>query len=1259
MTTPPIEEFIEAIRTELKNGFSFTPFVGAGVSAASGMMMGREFNSYLIYAVYRCVAPDSSQQLGSRWDLKRDGWLRKPNGDQYRNAQNWLRERYNELKDKIGDEALPPFFPLIFSSAGKGEQDELSLKTLQRFGGEKAAWNAQVEAACRRWEQRSEEDDERAKKTQSLRSTWENAGIPHEEHAITEKALRSLYDWKAILAFLSHLKPGGFLKFAKEPDDLIVDRFNIHITWGQKPNLAHNQLVHLARPLRIRQIFTTNFDTLIEQAFAEVDLPLRVIETTTGGALPDPALVMGTNCLVKMHGGAQQTRADFSLNEVATERDKRRFSQYLYHERGIGKNKNCLHNPSHLLVLGFSGSDWRVIDLIQHALWKNPELKVFCIANSKRSEKTFVKNFEGWEDRVKVFTLGRADLVLLRLYQELTHSLPPGGFSSRFGQPVPAGDEITLEKKILSQLQIEYLSEAKSSPNFEFRHLNLDDKFVRSYLNKNWEGQADQFKDWYTRLTGNELNDSEEESEKERNRIVDTIIENLGTHLKEWRTQTLPSYAKTEEGGWVVSAVGQTGLLSYFQALFNIHEGWRNQTMWIELEDYASPADIIAEILRNFALSRGKYQTTHVDLDRHPEVEESGELTIWIKDVLDFLDLSPSDCVIFLYGRNGPGGCSHLTAHYWDEKDYESLEKLLSVLSELGMRIYYLPYSKFRWARNSEKEGSEGITKRLELIQKETSPSSEKTAFKDEFWPEKAPKAASGFVQRLPISVVHDEFGWIPNSEDVSDHEDDRSSTRFNNLIDQIGSQFLLCRPGDDQTRDEENPVVWKEIGEVCSGAQFSSAVEGGVEGDSLWGRLQFLYACTLFRQSRHPSALISEGVYPCPAAFVGECHDNDLIRARTVELWLKTLREIGLFLDKPGGYLWQYRDTRLGLQSLLESFSDIQTSESGHLDFLGQRRARLHFWISEWYRDAFYSTRHIIPLVESVYHRCAAVRFAKWAKPSHLKLGDDATEILRYRFHIVIACLIEIEDIFVAGGEAAAFWKPGDQGRRIFCKESLLESIGVNKMEVESLPFRKDLKKLDREFIEWAEAVLGLQELKLEEQTVTDTLGDYSRVLHRLVSQVIVASDILSGQLNMEIAAGFSAVLSPSVAVRSTSSFESSGTKFLKRDFCFDGARKETLEELKSVLVSIFGENIPRWIANTGDVALKKKPDERETQVAKARGQLAPSIVDEPAKGYLALQALAEIAYVRVKSNKLDLRAGNTETSKRLNAEEKRSWVA
>ena len=52
---PSNPDMIDQIRADVESGICFVPFIGSGMSAPSGILMGMEFTNFLAYTVYRVV----------------------------------------------------------------------------------------------------------------------------------------------------------------------------------------------------------------------------------------------------------------------------------------------------------------------------------------------------------------------------------------------------------------------------------------------------------------------------------------------------------------------------------------------------------------------------------------------------------------------------------------------------------------------------------------------------------------------------------------------------------------------------------------------------------------------------------------------------------------------------------------------------------------------------------------------------------------------------------------------------------------------------------------------------------------------------------------------------------------------------------------------------------------------------------------------------------------------------------------------------
>jgi hypothetical protein len=376
----PVQHFIEKLLVELRAGYGIVPFVGSGVSASSGILMGQEFDRYLAWIVRRCVA---GNQKEGRLDLRRQGWPQMPESDNdLREAVEWIKGEFEELcKTK---------YKMNFPAAKEGVlhfMPEFPLSEPDRMVA--AIQRPLIPRVLR--DSHTLEDDH-------LRSFWQLLGTDEQKRGwcmksqdsptsydhILEAALRSLHDWRATLYFLARLRlvhfPKEHLILADEVDQSIIDKFNLHITSGRRPNLSHNMLCHLAGPARIRTILTTNFDTLIEDALDSFRMRYEVIPVSIKGDLPHPDTVHSLNCVVKMHGALAETRADYSLDDPPAAEDKNRFYHFVCGHRPDEMSRpGTDFIPSHLVVVGYSGADTRCVQMIKYVLDLNPQTKVFWI----------------------------------------------------------------------------------------------------------------------------------------------------------------------------------------------------------------------------------------------------------------------------------------------------------------------------------------------------------------------------------------------------------------------------------------------------------------------------------------------------------------------------------------------------------------------------------------------------------------------------------------------------------------------------------------------------------------------------------------------------------------------------------------------------------------------------------------------------------------------------------------------------------------
>lgn len=387
------DAFVGAIRSSLEKGFGFVPLVGAGLSAPSGVPIIVEIRDYL----KKCIAMALGLDHEKAWSPER------PTG---------ARELQNFFRWLPGRDAWPPFGdPQIY--------DRDTVDWAQRLG----AFVSELH---------------RVQKEEPERN--------YRELGIFQEAYGAMAEWRTSLIFLSRLRLASEKREDDErsrlvlgPPDLdVIDTFFLNVVLGKRPTLGHRMLARLALPLRINTILTTNFDDLIEKAFEEVGNVLTVFDVHVLAGLPPYRDMQFKSTLVKLHGGRYGLRADYTLDVIPSESDRRQFVSYLADRVIIdnvrGPTSELLEARRHLLVLGVSASDERVIALIHTAQRKLKEtFKIFWVAYRKVDEEMarelltqfFGKNAE--RSRFHILQHKFPGLLFLELYQELMRAFPTSG----------------------------------------------------------------------------------------------------------------------------------------------------------------------------------------------------------------------------------------------------------------------------------------------------------------------------------------------------------------------------------------------------------------------------------------------------------------------------------------------------------------------------------------------------------------------------------------------------------------------------------------------------------------------------------------------------------------------------------------------------------------------------------------------------------------------------------------------------------------
>ncbi|MCP5557685.1 MAG: SIR2 family protein [Verrucomicrobiaceae bacterium] len=946
-------EFISAIKKELAAGKGFTPFVGSGISAQSGIIMSQQFSDYLAYCVYLVLA----DQKGQHWSVRKRGWPPPPDGKDLEQMYDYFEKAYQEICGFYRCEVR------IDKSSGRPQVTSVQAQakgSSTSYGADH--WPSrdlhfqrplvpEILRSSHIWETENDLDTSRRHLEVSNFPCDPNASQTSTRY-VKDRALRALAHWTLTLEFLAcaEISEDGRV-FLDEMDPAVIDSFNAHITRGKRPNLIHNMISRLSRALRTHVILTTNFDTLIEQSYRAQGEPLHTLAVSIRGGLPAFETVRSQDCLVKLHGDILETRADSSINHPPSESDKKRFFKYLRGPKAPHKRQPLDFRPSNLLVVGYSASDARCVQMIKYVLDLDSEFKVFWVCHNTSDLEKINRIFGDYMNpshgqkcgTVGALVTDRSDLLLWEMYQGINLSLPGGGYSIQFSHHVPPE-----------------------------RPLDAD------------QGQTSM--------------------------LFDKIKEQMKTKVI------------------CVNAASGTG--QPMTHLFFEFRRQRYQTMWIELEDYSDPTDLFFNILSIISIRMGYFQLEWINF-LPPKVREmkmvdaAKAMTSRLRLLVEKFRITPTEWALFLYGRNCPGGCAGWKQedHYWGQENYARMESLMVLLKEVGFNVIYMPYSLDRNDRNENKANH--IEQVAQRVAKNTAfvPSNENSGQSE---------GQNRNPVRVPLETVH-EIETNDNFYLFKDIQPVRPRNAFEDTINRAVSEFVNLAA-------EEHSVKYVT-------------------------RMLWLYGLTLFRQSRHPAAMISEAVFPCPYKFNLVHRDNDEERQKWVfdgdpeanavpekMGWFPWLANAGLFLRKPGGYAWKYRDSRLGLQYIMEHVGPFELKRDGENDptplkvnSLKSLRSRIHYWIGDWYLRAFLATGHYIPVIEGIYHSASAMERAGSYEPMRPVAKEiDDTGLKLHRARLFWSALCQLRRLLRVGAKSLRFWCPGvDLEKAILPKWGDLASWG------------------------------------------------------------------------------------------------------------------------------------------------------------------------------------------------------------------------
>lgn len=963
--------FIEKVREAISSGSGMNPLVGSGASAASGIIMGLEFSDYLAHVVQLATMSRDA------WDLRRNGWPSYPTTESYENVRVWtLREFKQFTNTKSGVEVVDDGRSIkrispktnSFSEHLNCPDPPANIRSSDYVPFDPSLIHLNVMLRSRK------------RKADRYEPLWlKPEQSPTSSDWIREIGVRSLSDWRATLRFISRLKKerSGRVILSR-PDRSVIDRFNTFITADRQPNLAHKMLAALARPLRMRAILTTNFDTLLEDAFLQSGHYLKKFFVSRFGRLPDPFLVRAQPSIIKVHGELLETRADFSLDSDPALFDKRRFFRYFVDTKSGREQFQSM--MSHVLVLGYSGNDIRTIRMLQYLLDETAHFqpdsqpKIFWICVTEGDVwrvNTFFSRYP--KDRIIACRTDRPDLLLLELYQKVVRAIPVAGQTYEYNHNVPpwrASDALP-----------EPLSDSRS----QSLHIMGMDAFNR--LDAKDTGSIQNARDSLAHVAADILY-RRFRNQQDVSRTTHPMYEYLRirniSQLVYDLEQLSPApfscrlwihvyeYIKAKRNkatGHVIffeTACGALEALSHLQSQLARTDAKR--CMWFELADYINSDALLRDVLRSIALRTGRFQREHVTLhplstslaglDSRPDayIDAANALRHHLDGLCRINNLTPADWPVLIYGRDLAGSCVGWQSGAWNKPTWDQLCVLIGALAMAGFPVL-LAHSSIERMKGEEDK-----------------------------W-------------NLAIASAEEHSG-VPHPQS--------KYIAFARLQDQVDLPDLFRSGAKRDSRLSTFAMMREAVFQRCLHDV---------------GFRKFVFAACQFRQSRRPSALFYEAVQPCSNRFNRNGIDNDARRAVYSEDAIRFLESQRVFYLKAGGSSWMHRDIRVALKIMLDHVPWTESVGRNKVQVWHSHSVgRVNFWIADWYEKAFLSTGFSKPVFEALHHYFQAARMAVFALPKGLQ-DEKSYALISHRFLLMRSALNAMAKLLLVGRPYLKLW--------------------------------------------------------------------------------------------------------------------------------------------------------------------------------------------------------------------------------------------
>ena len=956
-------DFIDALIAEVRDGQCFVPFLGSGISSASGIIMGMEFTNYLAYVTHRVIettTPATASGQKVHHDLLNHGWPPLPTQEEINKAITWIRMSFSAICARNGWDI------------NKAEHDENIRSLTSNAANPEKAFAATlgqppIPQVIRSWNgPPKNETNERLRRmlerqqsaldpnhTTDLEDYFLDPALTQEER-IKEKAIRALADWKTTLAFLSRIRIDEKQRLILgDEQSAIIDAFNHFITRGRHPNLCHQMIAHLSTPMRFHTVLSTNFDDLIETAFKDQGIPLAAMAVTTTGGLPSHHAVAAQGTLVKLHGQFHETRADKTLDDEPTPSDKETFTAYMHRGKGHPNRPTGTLSgewpTDRLLVIGYSGSDHRCVQMIKH--WLESSIRqnsndtlIYWICHNDADVAKVNRLFrsESLARHINITECTRPDYLLFEVYQRLCYALPPGNNSYEFPHAIPPY-RASREQRTTSQ-------SGKAKESRVRQREQTEDAITTSILS------------CVSGLNG-----------PEKTPVVRRV-----PWTPKYRTQN----ETTITTAWLIDAptmVASAAALAYDE----ITRSPSKKVIWLELNDAYDGEAVLRDFIRTLSVRCGRFSTQHVAL--HPKSigplhgtdtpQVHTRITRYVNDLLTEYRVSAQSIVLMLYGRDGYGQHAPFLPVKWSDDVFKQLHAVIEGIAGAGVSTIYFPLTVGR----AETRTSYVTDSTNKYIAASTD-------------------GGSAGGQRLSVNWTHDSIAeQILNPEANNGNETIQRRAARLSQVAEVADNLLRKYMQYDEVEEQHR---WKPVN--FDKQEFE--------------QIQWLYGMTLIRHSRHPSVLFSGAIYPSPHEHNTQGIDNDFYRSHKVKQWLNQLEWEDVLFVKPGGAIWAHRD----LTSILNGVTSHFTHPNARHVSLFNRRSKIHYGIGEWYQKAFFSSGHIIPLVEAVHH---FVQSALAAHDFAIKSSHDDSISKQVRRRLFIIGFNQAHKTLLIGWDVMKYW--------------------------------------------------------------------------------------------------------------------------------------------------------------------------------------------------------------------------------------------